>query len=282
MNVSKFTKTKTLIMKSLNKIRCIFLLLALLIFTNCEKDLYEEAVIQTSGRANVGNQTFTAKYIDGDEATGIGTVLQELIPGSIVGGRGLQNEAYTVQYDQVLKVIDNLGNKTYMFRVVHPEASSEKFFNMVLQQQTDGNIYVRMIEYKMTTSFAILYNSGQKQIKDFEGEYYNKLISHHLGTIDENAFHEWDEWGGNPGNGDGSPGPGNNGPVFLEQTTMVLRCLEALILVPKVVVRSLVVTLDRAGLATAMGVRPTSRHAIFLSATRPKSKMAVHVISNFF
>jgi hypothetical protein len=110
-----------------------------------------------------------------------------------------------------LEVTDEKGNKTYTFRVQHPNGTASKFYNMTMQEFIDGSSMVKLFEYQMTPDFALKYNNNEKEIKDFEGDYSYKLLAYTPKVIDPNGSSGGDgEGGGGGGSGDDtSPGGGS-------------------------------------------------------------------------
>lgn len=203
------------ILKTIISILCLLLITT---FSSCEKDLYEDGIKSTSEQ----NQNFSVSILEGKDAKSLQNVVETKIDNYRAANRGSEVIDYgVVNYDQVMKIVDNLGNKTYMFRVEHPDATFEKFFNMVLQKKVDGSSFVKLFEYTMTPEFAEKYYNGEKKMKDFEGTYSYKLLAHEV--LDLDGYHGDDEGGGGgsgggvydgntgtPTGGTGSPG-GNNG-----------------------------------------------------------------------
>lgn len=192
-----------------------------MIISGCEKDLYED---------NIKQQNTKYTYLTGKEALDVTNLLaQKMGENKTIGGRGLDLEDYgVVKYDVVMKVIDSLGNKTFTFRVDHPLATSEKFYNMVLQQKIDGLTMVKFYEYNMTTQFAEKYNKGEKEIKDFQGTYNYRLANFTYDIRegggddsgggsgsggDDSNIGGGPSGGASSGGGGGSPCPGNSGTI---------------------------------------------------------------------
>lgn len=151
---------------------CLSLTSLITFLSSCEKDLYEDAFVENK------KQTFTFEYVYSKEAEYLKDDVLKQIKTYREANRDLDEPTYgTIMYDEVMKVVDNMGNKTFMFRVEHPDATNEKFYNMVLQEKTDGRRYVKLFEYVMTPDFAEKYYSGLKELKEFEGSYSYKLLA---------------------------------------------------------------------------------------------------------
>ena len=180
-------------------------------FFSCEKDLYEEAI------KNSSNENFTLEYLSGNIAEKLKKITEQEIKTyrSKLQNRNLDTIDYgTIKYDEVMKVEDNSGNKTYMFRVDHPDQTNEKFYNMVFQEKIDGSKYVKLFEYNMTPQFAQDYYMGLKDLTDFDGSYNYRLVAYNEAIRDPNNYGDGDgDYGGGGGysGGGGSGGGGSAG-----------------------------------------------------------------------
>ncbi len=199
--------------KTLNFCFLICLLGLGITFSGCEKDLYEDAIKGNTVVENSLKEKYHGKYIEGETASGIAKVLSKKIENARFANRGLlTNEYGTILYDKILLVEDELGNKTYTFKVEHPDANPSKFFNMVMQEKIDGSSLIKFFEYQMSQVFAEKYNLGLKDIKDFEGNYNYKLVAY-LPEVRDTEGNTGDEnSGGNNsgGNDDTTPFGGNS------------------------------------------------------------------------
>ncbi len=220
--ISYIRKTLTnfnqLIMKQTIKKFGLFLILVVAtIFSSCEKDLYEDAIKENVTVNNPQNKNYHSKYIEGETASGIAKVLSKKIGNTLIANRGLlSNEYGTILYDKILLVEDELGNKTYTFKVEHPDSNPSKFFNMVMQEKIDGSSLVKFFEYQMSLEFAEKYNLGLKDIKDFEGNYNYKLVAYLPEVRDTEGTTGDDNSGGNNGigNDDTTSPNGNSEPCI--------------------------------------------------------------------
>lgn len=169
-------------------------------FSSCEKDLYDEAIKNSTSE----NENFTLEYLSGNIAEKLKKITEQEIKTyrSKIQNRNLDTIDYgTIKYDEVMKVEDNSGNKTYMFRVDHPDQTNEKFYNMVFQEKIDGSKYVKLFEYNMTPEFAQDYYMGLKDLTDFDGSYNYRLVAYNEAIRDPNNY----------GDGDGDYGSGGGG-----------------------------------------------------------------------
>lgn len=119
----------------------------------------------------------------------------------------------TINYDEILEVIDTLGNTNYTFRIEgHPKESERSFFNLVVNVK-DGQQKVYVLEYEMDEDFVLAYSSGQKSLEQFDG----MITAGRLG--EEVPCPEFEipirggvgNGGNNPGNGSGDSNPSNPG-----------------------------------------------------------------------
>jgi hypothetical protein len=173
-----------------------------MILSGCEKDLYEDTLQQ---------QNLKYTYLTGKEALDITNLLaQKMGENKTISARGLDLIDYgIIKYDVVMKVVDSLGNKTFTFRVEHPDTTYKKFYNMVLQQKIDGLTMVKFYEYNMTPQFAEKYNKGEKEMKDFQGT-YNYRLANFTYDIREGGG---DDSGGGSGGGGSTGSGGDDGNI---------------------------------------------------------------------
>src|SRR5690554_3458056 len=119
----------------------------------------------------------------------------------------------TINYDEILEVIDTLGNTNYTFRIEgHPKESERSFFNLVVNVK-DGQQKVYVLEYEMDEDFVLAYSSGQKSLEQFDGMIIVERLE------EEFPCPEFEipirggvgNGGNNPGNGSGDSNPSNPG-----------------------------------------------------------------------
>lgn len=89
------------------------------------------------------------------------------------------DEQTTVDFSKIMEVIDEAGNINYTYKVIHPESSDLKFFNLVLTSKITGEAYVKLFKYEMDPEYAEKYYDGLKTINQFKGEisYVNIVYS---------------------------------------------------------------------------------------------------------
>ena len=150
------------------KIKLLVYLFAVTIFytfTSCEKELFENQIVQESKNQNKIN------YITGAEASKVIENLTNNIQNYNSSNRGGTINYGTIDYSHVMKVVDTIGNKNYTFKVSHPDASFTKFYNIVLQEKIDGQSLIKLFEYNMTEDFAQKLMEGTKTLSNFEGNF---------------------------------------------------------------------------------------------------------------
>lgn len=85
-------------------------------------------------------------------------------------GVHVKSNLWTVEFDEVLLVTDSTGNFNYTFRVTHPDAKPDDFYNLVLTENVEKDIYtVKLVRYKMTPTFASRFYTGMADIGEFAG-----------------------------------------------------------------------------------------------------------------
>ena len=153
----------------MKKIIIILVFIMACFLSNCEKEAFD-------GKTTQQNEKF--KYLTGNDAQEKFNLLNKELTSSKSKKLMRSDEYGTVKTDIVMQIIDSLGNKTFTFRVDHPDANDRKFFNMVLRQNIDGLTMAKLYEYNMTADFSAAFYSGQKSIKDFQGTYNYKLAAY--------------------------------------------------------------------------------------------------------
>lgn len=136
------------------KIKLLFLLFAisiLFIFVGCEKDVYEDNIIN--------EHRMQTEYVTGNDAKLLISKLKKTLKkkytlsDSNIEGRLTLESIGTILYDEIVKITDSTGNSTYTFKVDRPDNSFSKFYNLILQESNQGNL-IKLMEYKMTDEFA--------------------------------------------------------------------------------------------------------------------------------
>ncbi|MDP2161270.1 MAG: hypothetical protein Q8K02_12350 [Flavobacterium sp.] len=196
----KGQKTKTL------KRWSTFLLICLLSTSlwQCQK----EELFETQSKSNSQNKGLKINLLKGKEARKIANRYKKDIlsakKSSLKQQGGISyrtSDDYTIKYDEILEVIDTLGNSNYTFRVVgHPDEDEKTFFNLVVNYN-DGQVKVVLVKHKMSDSFSEDYYNGNKTLETFEGEL--RIID--IGSVGSNSCEDVivefnpDNAGGNQG-----------------------------------------------------------------------------------
>ncbi|NBL63854.1 hypothetical protein GV828_01425 [Flavobacterium sp. NST-5] len=126
----------------------------------------------------------------------------------------------TVNYDEIIEVIDTLGNTNYTFKIEgHPMQNEKTFYNLVINVN-DGYRQAYIVEYAMDEEFALSVSAGQKQMEQFDGVVtIQKIAAGGSGCPDTSVpikggggFSGEQIGGGvNPGSGSGSAKGSNGG-----------------------------------------------------------------------
>jgi len=189
---------------------CMYFIVFSILLTSCQtEDLYVK---------NDGNGTKSGvniKHLKGFEAKKAENLLKSVLgkPGGLhLGSNETMREGETtIDYNNILLVLDTLGIKNYTFKVVnHPNDNYKTFHNLVLTEK-DGSLELAVMKYEMTDVFANDYNSFLKTFHEFEGKISALGLSDALDPCSEISV----DYPTNPsdpdGDGDGSGG-GNEAP----------------------------------------------------------------------
>ncbi|MFN3942757.1 MAG: hypothetical protein ACK4K1_08990 [Flavobacterium sp.] len=124
------------------------LLIATGLFWHCSEEIHDNAV--TFG---VKHKKPQIKYLKGAEAKLVMNQLEKKVSKSklrILGKAGTyarSNEG-TIDYSEIMQVVDTLGNTNYTFRIInHPEDTEQKFHNL-LYSQLDEEIKLILVKYE--------------------------------------------------------------------------------------------------------------------------------------
>ena len=226
-------------MKPTTKILLLFLAVIMsLIFTSCEKDLYEDAIKE--------NSKFKYEVLRGFNAQKSFYKLKQKLNKKEESTLDTRNRIFdfnigTISYDEVIKVVDSLGKENYTFEVLHPLTSDTKFFNLVLQEK--DNLYViKLLEYTMTEEFSNQYKINH-DLTNFKGTLISYTIYNETPCPEPNLLINIGEVpmnsniGGGSGDNSGIPssGPGigdNSGHGTGGNLTVMLLALDWSIIDP--------------------------------------------------
>lgn len=140
------------------------LIVSLILLFSCEKDLYEESI--------KNNNNGKSLILRGKEAEKVAQRLNNLL-----GSRSsLNNNEFaktitldigTINYEEILKIIDSYGKENYTFEIRYPIQDEKKFGNLILQEK-DNYTTIKLIEYYMTDAFAQEFKLNY-DLKQFKG-----------------------------------------------------------------------------------------------------------------
>ncbi|MCA0348603.1 MAG: hypothetical protein LCH35_04990 [Bacteroidetes bacterium] len=151
-------KTKTKIEKLL------FVVITAFLLFSCEKELYEDSI-----KKDYNGKT---EILIGKEAEKVALRLKNILGsrstldnGSLA--RTITLDIGTINYDEIVKIIDTYGKENYTFEIRYPIEDDKKFGNLILQEK-DNYTTVKLIEYYMTDAFAQEYKLNY-DLKQFQG-----------------------------------------------------------------------------------------------------------------
>ncbi|WP_333659263.1 hypothetical protein [Flavobacterium sp.] len=151
-------KTKTKIEKLL------FVVITAFLLFSCEKELYEDSI-----KKDYNGKT---EILIGKEAEKVALRLKNILEsrstldnGSLA--RTITLDIGTINYDEIVKIIDTYGKENYTFEIRYPIEDDKKFGNLILQEK-DNYTTVKLIEYYMTDAFAQEYKLNY-DLKQFQG-----------------------------------------------------------------------------------------------------------------
>ncbi|MFD2727493.1 hypothetical protein [Hyunsoonleella rubra] len=139
------------------------------IATNCQK---EDVTTVKETEQEMAGTDLSINYVSGKKIPGIvnllggkdGTVSKGITSksGSIVAPFG------TISIENVLEVIDTLGNQNYSFVLLPKTPKPNSIFNLVVNGSS-GAPSMAILEYRMAPDFAEAYRHGAKSIAEFSG-----------------------------------------------------------------------------------------------------------------
>ncbi len=137
------------------------------------------------------------------------------------GNNAMRTDEESIDYNNILLVLDTLGIKNYTFKILnHPDDNYKTFHNLVLTEK-EGTLELAVMKYEMTDLFANDYNSFLKTFYEFQGKISALGLSTALDPCTE-IIRDYpatnpsdpDEGGGYvpPPTGDPGANPGDAGP----------------------------------------------------------------------
>jgi|GEM_PF-1711045 len=114
----------------------------------------------------------TTEYLKGAEAKRIANTLKTKF--NDLGGNSQQQslsrtDYEMIDYNNILMVVDSLGVRNYIFRIInHPEDNYKTFHNLVMTDK-NGELELTLMKYAMTDVFAQEYQEQLKKFEEFKG-----------------------------------------------------------------------------------------------------------------
>lgn len=151
----------------LNKIAKLILLFFVTILSSCEKE-----GISSAKETEVKNNDISIKYVSGKN---IPNIISKINPnyGSAFKSSNSKSSLITdsfgsISVENILEVIDSLGNKNYSFTLTPKKPKPNSIFNLVVST-SNGNMNMAIVEYRMAPHFAQEYYNGTKSMSEFTG-----------------------------------------------------------------------------------------------------------------
>lgn len=161
--VQKLFKMK----QTLQKITKTLLFCFVIILSSCEKE-----GVSTIENTEAKNNNISIKYVSGKN---IPNIINKLNPdyNSTFKSNSSKSNMITdsfgsISIENILEVIDSLGNKNYSFALSPKKPKPNSIFNLVIST-SDGNKNIAIVEYRMAPNFAQDYYNGTKSISEFTG-----------------------------------------------------------------------------------------------------------------
>lgn len=139
-------------------------------FINCEKD---ENIIQIEQHEIQENSLISSsKYISSKEIPDIINLIQ---PESNIAYKSalVSTPLGDIDIENILQVIDTLGNNNYSFLILPETPKPNSIFNLVISTSSKKDTpNMAIMEYRMTDEFAQAYNNGTRYFSEFTGTIY--------------------------------------------------------------------------------------------------------------
>ena len=76
----------------------------------------------------------------------------------------------SIHIDDILEVIDTLGNRNYSFTLIPNKPKPNSFFNLIVStHEKQSNYDMSILEFRMSPDFAEAYRNGTKRATEFTG-----------------------------------------------------------------------------------------------------------------
>jgi hypothetical protein len=153
--------------QKLQKITKTLLFCIVIILSSCEKE--DNITIQNT---EAKNNNISIKYVSGKN---IPNIINKLNPdysstfkSSSSKSNMITDSFGSISIENILEVIDSLGNKNYSFTLSPKKPKPNSIFNLVIST-SNGNKDMAIVEYRMAPNFAQDYYNGTKSISEFTG-----------------------------------------------------------------------------------------------------------------
>lgn len=152
--------------QKLSKLRPLVLVMVLLLLVNCSEDLYEAPPAQEQTQSQYIQYTGEAarklklKAMLNLNKDG-GKKMQDLknIANRNLAGRTIEQIVPYIDDTEIIGITNPNGSINYTFRLRMPDASLEKFHNLVMTEIND-DVHLRLFTYEMDKDFAVGYHEG--------------------------------------------------------------------------------------------------------------------------
>lgn len=149
--------------QKLKKIIKSFLFCFVVILSSCEKE-----GVGTVQKAEAKNN-ISIKYISGKKIPNIISIINPNYSSrlkSISSKSNMITDSFgNISVENILEVIDSLGNKNYSFTLTPKKPKPNSIFNLVINSNKD----MAIVEYRMAPNFAQEYYNGTKSMSEFTG-----------------------------------------------------------------------------------------------------------------
>ena len=151
-------------MKNYLKIGILIIGISFLI-TNCQKEN-----INPVNQAEIERNNYLSSYISGEK---IPEIINLLEPKNKTSSKStiISDSFGEISLENILEVIDTLGNKNYSFTLTPKTPKPNSIFNLVINS-SNQTTEMAIFEYRMAPSFAQDYHNGLKTFGEFTGSIF--------------------------------------------------------------------------------------------------------------
>lgn len=190
---------------------CMYLFFISIFLTSCQS---EDMYIKNEGAGTKSDVSI--KKLKGLEAKKAENLLKSVLEKSggltlVSGHSSMRTDEETIDYNNILLVLDTLGIKNYTFKILnHPDDNYKTFHNLILTDK-EGQFELTVMKYEMTESFALDYASLLKSFYEFEGKISALSLNPALDPCAE-IISDYPATVSNPDDDDDGGGSGNEPP----------------------------------------------------------------------